>query len=201
MSLQIAEDAFRELHSGEADRHRPGADFGLRANAFPDFKRPLKSAVQDRPRRAMVERLAVSGAELTENLRLPEHHRVKSGGHAEQVPHGIGPDAAINSSGQFRTGDLVERSDEILHGLCDGDADFGWNSIELAAIAGGNDDGFVENSLAAELVGGIERLLRGKGNSLAELHGRRAVAATDERNLNSACASASGTGSSGHQKK
>src|ERR1700730_659074 len=117
------------------------------------------------------------------------------------MPHSIGPDRAINPSVQFRAGDAVEGSEEVFHGLGDGDPNFGRYSVEFAAIAGGNYHGFFDNPLATELVGSIERLLRGKRDAFAEFDRRRAMAATDERNLYSPCDHVSRVGRSGHQKK
>src|ERR1700730_17250472 len=117
------------------------------------------------------------------------------------MTHSIRPDPAINPSVEFGARDAVEGGEEIFHGLGDGDPNFGRDSVELAAIAGGNDHGFFDNPLAAELVGRIERLPRGKGEAFAEFDRRRAMAATDERNLYSPCDHVSRVGRSGHQKK
>ena len=57
---------------------------------------------------------------------------------------------------------------------------FAGNAVEFAAIAGGNDDGLFENSLAAQLGRGFDGLLRGKRNALAQLDRSGAMVAADQ---------------------
>src|SRR5579859_4810790 len=57
------------------------------------------------------------------------------------------------------------------------------HAVYFAAIAGGKDEGFLEDSLRAKLFGGPAGLLGGKGNPLAHLNGRGAVIQSDENDL------------------
>ena len=60
---------------------------------------------------------------------------------------------------------------------------FAGNAVEFAAIAGGNDDGLFENSLAAQLGRGFDGLLRGKRNALAQLDRSGAMVAADQSDM------------------
>jgi hypothetical protein len=46
---------------------------------------------------------------------------------------------------------------------------FGWNAVNFAAVAGGEDERFFEEAARAEFVGGAAGLFGGEGDALAEL--------------------------------
>ena len=70
MSFEVAEDALRQLHTGERDGHRPRAHFRFAAHALADFQRSLEHAIEHRSRGAVIESLIVSGAQLPEDFGL-----------------------------------------------------------------------------------------------------------------------------------
>jgi hypothetical protein len=74
----------------------------------------------------------------------------------------------------------------------------GWNAIKLAAIARGENHGFVENSALAQFFGRGNRLLGAEGDAFANLNRRRVMAAPDERNVNFSRAGASRVGKRWH---
>src|SRR5439155_11126642 len=80
-SAQVAEDLLREHSGGGGDRSGTLGDRRLGARLAPGVESFAEETVEDRPRRAAVAR----GADLTEDLSLPWHHRIETGGHAEEV--------------------------------------------------------------------------------------------------------------------
>ena len=75
----------------------------------------------------------------------------------------------------------MERSEEILHLVGDRGAGSRRHTVQLAAVAGGEDDSFVENSAAAKLAGSVKRLFRCERNALAKFDRSRAMVAADQR--------------------
>ena len=89
--FQIAEDALGQFHARQRHRHRPRAHFRFRAHALSHFERALKRAIQHRSGGAVFERLPVGRAQLAQNFRLAQHHRIEARGNAIEVPHRLGP--------------------------------------------------------------------------------------------------------------
>jgi hypothetical protein len=76
----------------ERDGHQrlPGlVDAGVGVHLLADVQRLLEQLVQGAACRLAVARLAVGGAQLAEDLRLPDDHRVEPGRHREQVLDGL----------------------------------------------------------------------------------------------------------------
>ena len=94
--FQIAENALGKLHASQRDRHGTRADFGLGAHALADFEGALKGAIQHRTGEPVFERLTVSGAQLAQDFRLAQHHRIEPGRHAKKMAHGVGSHPAID---------------------------------------------------------------------------------------------------------
>ena len=57
---------------------------------------------------------------------------------------------------------------------------FGRNAVDFAAIAGGEDQRFLEDAARAQLVGGAAGLVGGERHPFAHLNGRGAVVQADE---------------------
>ena len=83
--VKIRVHALCQAHRRRGERDRILADAGLRAHALGGGKGRLKQLVEPRPGTAGLMRNAVGILQLTENLRLAEHHGVESGGDAECV--------------------------------------------------------------------------------------------------------------------
>ena len=62
---------------------------------------------------------------------------------------------------------------------------FGWNAVDFAAIAGGENERFFQDAAGAEFVGGAARLFGGERHTLAYLNGRGAVIQADEDDFHS----------------
>jgi hypothetical protein len=62
--------------------------------------------------------------------------------------------------------EFAEEGREAGRGFVGG---FGGDAVDFTAVAGGEDEGFFEESAGAEFVGGAASLLGGKGDALAEL--------------------------------
>jgi hypothetical protein len=94
----------------------------------------------------------------------------------------------------------VEGNKEFLHCVRDGLAGFDWDAVEFATIAGRENDGFLEDALAAKLVCGMERLIGRESDALAEFDRRGAMIAADERDVNARSGGTIRIGGSSHQK-
>ena len=96
----IFEDLLGQQHPGEGKRHRIAPDAGLRARALGGFIGLLEQAAQGRPDRLGRFGIRKRLLDLAENLRLAEHHRVQAGGHAENMPDGLGLFQAVAVAAQ-----------------------------------------------------------------------------------------------------
>jgi hypothetical protein len=84
-SLERAEDFFRELHGGRADRRCPMPDRRLRPDTARHEQRRLKKAVERSRGLGATDLPRIPYLPL--NLRLAENHRIESRRHAEEVLH------------------------------------------------------------------------------------------------------------------
>ena len=85
---------------------------------------------------------------LAENLRLAEHHRIQSGGDAEQMPHRRVLCMRVQ---KFIQAALVQPMMVEQPALRDGfGACFDFH-VQLGAVAGGNDQRFIHTGLAGQV--------------------------------------------------
>ena len=131
----------------------------------------------------MVERLSVGGAELAQNFRFAEQHRIEARGDAKEMADGVGAHPAIETSVQFGARDAMKGGEKFFHRVGDRGAGRRGHAVQLAAIAGGEHHRFFENSLAAQFVGGFKRLLGRERDALAKFHRRGAMVAADQRDV------------------
>src|SRR5262249_5191433 len=75
-------------------------DAGLRVDSLSDAQRLLHQLVQQPPDRVVLSRDAVGLAELAEDLRFADHHRVETGCNAKRVTYGIGVVVDVEVTGE-----------------------------------------------------------------------------------------------------
>ncbi len=90
MPVQVAEDLLCQLHGGGADGHRPFGEPGLGADPLRDGDGLLDQLVQNGARGLGLEGDIEGVLELSQDLRLSQHHGVEARGHAEGVAHALG---------------------------------------------------------------------------------------------------------------
>jgi hypothetical protein len=127
---------------------------------------------------------AVSILQLAQDLGFSEKHRIQARGNSEKVPHRVSSGPTIQMPSHLNARNVMKRREKMLHRFCDGHALFRRHAVQFAAVASGKHHCFFKNSLAAEFAGRVKRLLWREGQPLAKLHRRRAVIASDQRNLN-----------------
>src|SRR5277367_2177880 len=88
---------------------------------------------------------------------------------------------AIKTALQFVVRNFVERSEIFFHRGGGGRREISRHAVQFAAIAGGKNERLFQDSSLLQFIGGLQRLLRSKHNPLAQLDGRGAMIAADER--------------------
>src|SRR5579862_4685472 len=183
---ELAENAFGEFDAGGRDGHGTSAEFRFGANALADFESALEHAVEHRAGGAGLVGEAIGFADLAKNFGFAEDHGIEPGSHAEKVTDGVAIVMMVERAVEQIELDGVEIAEiagESGGGLMGG---FGRNAVNFAAVAGGEDQRFVEDAAGAELFGGLASLLGGEGHTLADLNWGRAVIQTDEHNFHGA---------------
>src|SRR5271154_2555630 len=121
------------------------------------------------------------------------------------MANGVSSLPAIETAIQLGTRDPMEGCEEIFHFIGDRGARRGGHAIQFAAVARGKNDGFIENSAAAQFAGSVQRLLSCERDALAELDRSRAMVATNQRDAYAARSASGGrafrVGRGSHQKK
>ena len=180
--VERAEDLARQFDGGIADRDRHLADAGLGAHALGDAEGAGHQAIQPAAERAAILGRGVGGLELSQNLRLADHHGIQAGGDAEEMVDGVAAfvPVEVRPDGGGADGFVVgqEAVDDGLRvrRVLGGQGDFD-------AVAGGEDHGFAD-ALARFQVGqrGGQRLLA-EGQAFAHLDGRCLVAHACDQQL------------------
>ena len=108
-------------------------------------------------------------ANLAEDFSFAEEEGVESGGNAEEMTNGgavivlieeavehVGPHGMKFAKERRKAGGAFVRG-------------FGRDAVELAAIAGGEDQGFFQEAAGAEFVSGAARLFEREGDALADV--------------------------------
>ena len=177
-----SENLARQLHGGVTHRYGHLADAGLGAHALGHAEGAGEQAFQPAADRAGILGGGVGGFELSQDLRLADHHGIQAGGHAEEVMDGVAALMAVEMRPDgMRADGLVIGEEGIDDGarvgaVLGGDGD-------LDAVAGGEDQGFGD-ALARFQIGqrGGERFLA-EGETFAHLYGRRLVAHAGDQEL------------------
>ena len=182
-SLQFAEDALGEFDSSGRDGHGASAEFGFGADAFADFERALEKAIEYRAGGTVFVSDAIGFANLAEDFGFAEHHGIETGSDAKQMANGVAIVVVIERGreqielhGMKAAKIIGKRGGGFVRG-------FRRNAVNFAAIAGGEDQRFVQNAAGAKFFGGLAGLFGGERHPFAHLDGRRAVIQSDEHNL------------------
>jgi len=138
-----AEDALGGAHRCRGHRHRLRADVGRRAHFLRDGEGALEQVVQQQPHAAGFAREPLGLLHLAEDLRLAEHHRIQTAGHAERVAHGIGLRQNVRRALQFLRFEALFGGDEVGERMAGGDGFFD-RAVQFGPVAGGHDRGFGE---------------------------------------------------------
>ena len=115
---------------------------------------------------------AIGFTNLAEDFRFAEHHRIEAGGYTEKMTNGVAIVMVIERRAEkielngMETGKVVRKSGG---GFARG---FWRDAVDFAAIAGREDQRFVENAARAKLFRGLAGLVVGERHLLAHLDGR-----------------------------
>ena len=166
-AVQVAEDLLGQAHRGKRHRHRVLADRGIGAHGLGGAEGGLKQAPEQRANGAGLARHGIGGLHLPENLRLAQHHRVQPRGHPHHVAHrGI----VLEHVG---TGAQLVEAEPVVLGQPDQHPVDGQHvlfEVQLAAVTGRQNRRLAAGRAPAELLQGLDQLLRGKSHAFANRH-------------------------------
>ena len=176
-------ERFEQLRgqSNGCRRHADGvaADLGRRPDFLGDCERPLEHLLQGGAERAGTVRLAHRLFQLTQDLRLAQHHRVETAGDPEGVTRRGGSLEHIGVGTQGLAGDIADLGEPFDGGI---DCRRIRPDIELGPVAG-RDDGDFGNPLVAraERLQRDRELLRREGEAAAQVEGRGGVVEAESK--------------------
>src|SRR5713226_3206981 len=177
---QLAEDAFGELDASGGNGHGARAQFGFRADALSGFERALKEAIKHRAGGALFVGEAVSFADLAEDFGFAEELRIEPGGNAKEMTNSGAIVVLVEHAVEHVLADGVKFAEERRKSRRAFVGGFRGNAIDFAAVAGGEDQGFLEKAAGTEFVGGAARLFESERDALANFERRGAVIQADE---------------------
>ena len=181
MLVQRVENLFGQLHGGGHDRNAAALDVRFGADMFGHVESPLEGTVQTRAGGMVLQRDFVGLLELAEDLGLADDHGVQAAGDFEQVLQAVRFSQRINFVIHHAVESVVGDEEFFQLGECPlGGERCG--GVDLHAVAGREDGRFAGDAGFAQ---GPERAGDGglgKGEALAQLHGRGAVAQTNDDN-------------------
>lgn len=166
-ALQIAENLFRQAHRGKGHGNRVFADGGVGAHLLGGAEGGLEQPPQQRANGSGLTRHGVGGFHLPEDLRFAQHQRVQPRGDTHHVTNGRIVFVHIGTGAQVFEAQMVVLGQPAQHDIRRKVILF---YIEFTAIAGGEDRSFAAVGEAAELLQGLNQLLRGKGHALADVY-------------------------------
>ena len=142
---------------------------GFGSYAFARFQRALEKAIEHRAGGAGFVGKTIGFANLAEDFSFAEEERVQAGGNTEEMADGGAIIVLVEDAIENIGANGMEFAEE--RGQAGGSfvAGFGRDAVDLAAIAGGENEGFFEETARTEFVGGAAGLFGSEGNALAEL--------------------------------
>ena len=193
-AAKVGEYLLRQSHG--SIRHGNGilANGRIRAHLFRNGEGFLKGAPEGAAHHAHLFRYRIGRLDLTQNLRFAQHHGVKPAGHAHQVPDNIFPPVKISAAlyfGAVQSVILAEPVQQpqflfaqrgiIQRALRIGHGRFShiYLGVKFGAIAGGNDDQFVQGRQRCRALYRIRHFLRRKCNPLTKVDVRGVVIDTE----------------------
>ena len=165
-----------EREAGDGRRARPERRLG--ADALAALEGVHEEAVRDGAQRPGRRRDAVRLADLPEDLRLAEDHRVEARGDAEEVPDRRVAVPRERRLAQEHVVHAVEAREvarervEVVLAVR--------HAVDLRAVARRDDRALGEDALVEEPLERLARLLRREGESLSQIERRAAVVPADE---------------------
>jgi hypothetical protein len=108
-------------------------------------------------------------AYLAEDFGFAEEERVEPGGDAEKMADGGAIVVMVKDAIENVRANGMEFAEEGRQAGSAFVGSFGWDAVNLAAVAGGEDERFFEQAAGAEFVRGAASLFGGEGDALAEL--------------------------------
>ena len=176
------EDFQRKVDGNARDRYRTGADRGFGPHPLGNRECRLEQAVELAPGGTRNSRRLVRSLDLSEDLRLADHHGIQAGRDPEQVAHRLGPVVLVQVRAQLGRAYRAVRQQvlpQVRSCSVMGDQ-------ELNPVAGGQDHRLAHVRPRLE---GAERrgqIVRRDGNLLAQLHRRIAMVQAREKEIHGA---------------
>ena len=182
LAVQTAEDLLRQFDGDRCDGDRRSGDGGLIADLFGYGKGAGEELIELRVDRAEGARGGVGFLDLTENLRLADHHGIQAGGDAEDVLDGLQA-LVLEDVGLV----LAAAEAEVLahEALQIAMAVLGAGE-DLHPVAGGDDHGLLDAFHGGELGESLGQARLGNGKALPHLDRRRFVIHTQYRKIHGA---------------
>ena len=163
-------NAFRQPHRSGSHRHRARADVGFAAYGFGDRESALEQLVEHPAQRAGLFGRAHRTLELAENLRLAQHHRIQTAGHAKCMFHRT----RLRQLVQIRL-DLRRLHAVVIRHPVDGRARFRGRAVDLGAVARGNDRRFADRPAVHQVTQGLRHLFGMENHPLTHIERRGLV--------------------------
>jgi len=136
----------KEVDGGAGDRAGPAAHFGVGADLLGDAEGLVKQAVHHLAGSLDVAGGGIGFLELADDLVFAKHHRIQTGGHAEDVGGDVTTLADIEAVPKGHQVEVTETAIERYEALkrIELSAEDG---VEFDAVAGRDDDGLVDTGL------------------------------------------------------
>ncbi|MCY1408364.1 hypothetical protein D9M71_236840 [compost metagenome] len=164
---QVTENLLGQADGGKRNRNRVFADGRVGAHLLGRTEGRLKKTPQQRPDGACLACHGIGRLHLAENLRLAQNQRIKAGGDAHHVPHRRIVFVDVGTCTQLVEAKLMVLGQPAQDVVGPQVVLF---YVQLTAIAGREDRSFAAVGQAAELLQGLNQLLRGKRHALAHVY-------------------------------
>ncbi|MNX54473.1 hypothetical protein D3C86_852040 [compost metagenome] len=165
--MQVAENLLGQAHRGKRHRHRVLADGRVGAHLLGRIERGLEQPPEQRPDGAGLAGHGIGRLHLAENLRFAQHQRVEPGSDPHHVTNCRIIFMHIGAFAQLVVAQMMIFGQPAQHDVRRQVILF---YIEFTAIAGGEDRSFAAVGESAELLQGLNQLLRGKSHALADVY-------------------------------
>jgi hypothetical protein len=169
---EVAEDFFGEFDGDGADGSGAALDLGVVADVFADAEGFLEEFVEFAGGGAGGMGGGVGVLDLAEDFSLAENHGVEAAGDGVEVAGGVlvGVLEEFDIAGDVKAG--AQPGIEVAGGGGGGGA----GSVDFHAVAGGDDDSFINVRKAGEGLDGGGQVFAWHGDTLADFHGGAGVA-------------------------
>jgi hypothetical protein len=135
----------------------------------------LKKAVEDWTGGALFVGEAIGFADLAKDFGFAEELRIEAGGNAKEMTDGGAVVVLVEEAVEHVGPDGMKFTEEGRKARSASVGGFRRDTVEFAAIAGGEDERFFEKAARAEFVGGTAGLFECEGDALANIERRGAM--------------------------